>query len=85
MRFDSFIFTSVRSVIQLTFQVLPPSSENDCSKWAEFRGDVRPNKSNQDRSAIRPDGSVSKNSPRPFLTHAEIFKLFGGATGELHD
>jgi hypothetical protein len=28
--------TRVWSVIQLTSHVLPPSSENDCSKWAEF-------------------------------------------------
>jgi hypothetical protein len=28
--------TRVWLVIQFTSQVLPPSSENDCSKWAEF-------------------------------------------------
>jgi len=28
--------TRVWSVIQFISHVLPPSSENDCSKWAEF-------------------------------------------------
>jgi hypothetical protein len=32
---DSF-FTRVTFEIQFTSQVLPPSSENDCSKWAAF-------------------------------------------------
>src|SRR5260370_16583782 len=60
-------FTRVWSVIQLTSQVLPPSSENDCSKWAEFG--VMPDQTNRTRMALPlgPDGSVSKNSPRAFL------------------
>src|SRR5260370_25440972 len=29
-------FIRVWSVIQFTSQVLPPSSEKDCSKWGEF-------------------------------------------------
>src|SRR5216683_4690016 len=60
-------FTRVWSVIQFTSQVLPPSSENDCSKWAEFG--VMFDQTNRTRMALPlgPAGSVSKNSPRPFL------------------
>ena len=45
-------FTRVWSVIQFTSQVLPPSSENDCSKWGEFVVRLVLDKSNQDGLAI---------------------------------
>ncbi len=44
--------TRVWSVIQFTSQVLPPSSENDCSKCGTFGVGVRPYKSNKDAFAI---------------------------------
>src|SRR6266568_1035034 len=59
--------TRVWSVIQFTSQVLPPSSENDCSKCGEF--EVISDQINRTRIALPfgPDVSVSKNSPLPFL------------------
>src|ERR1700676_1115947 len=57
--------TRVWSVIQFTSQVLPPSSENDCSKWGEFVVmSVQTNRINTLLSLIV---SCAKNSPRPFL------------------
>src|SRR5258708_7606029 len=51
--------TRVWSVIQFTSQVLPPSSENDCSKWGEFV--LVFDQINRTRMALPlgPDGSVS--------------------------
>src|SRR5258705_4113854 len=60
-------FTRVWSVIQLTSQVLPPSSENDCSKCGvSVLVFVQTSRHRMDLP-LGPDGSVSKNSPRPFL------------------
>src|ERR1700704_3033260 len=60
-------FTRVWSVIQLTSQVLPPSSEKDCSKCGvSVLVFVQINRTRTDLP-LGPEGSVSKNSPRPFL------------------
>src|SRR6266498_2593607 len=60
-------FARVSMAIQFTSQVLPPSSENACSKRHE--PGVMSDITNRTRTVrpLGPDGSVSKNSPRPFL------------------
>src|SRR5258708_35567026 len=60
---SSFIRVSVAT--QLTSQLLPPSSENACSKRHEFV--VMFDITNRTRMARPIRGSWSKNSPRPFL------------------
>src|SRR6185503_6784049 len=57
--------TRVWSVIQFASQVFPPSSENDCSKWAE--SGVISDQIYRTRMVLPLKGSWSKNSPRPFL------------------
>src|SRR5229473_1518425 len=66
-------FTRVWSVIQFTSQVLPPSSENDCSKWGEFV--VVSAQINRTRIALPFNVSWPKNSPRPFLN----WPIWGGS------
>ena len=57
--------TRVWSVIQFTSQVLPPSSENDCSKWGVFV--VMFVQTNRIKMVLPLIVSWAKNSPRPFL------------------
>src|SRR3989441_2393990 len=57
--------TRVCTEIQLTSHVLPPSSENDCSRRYE-RG-VMSDKTLRARLVLPLECSRSKNSPRPFL------------------
>src|SRR6266536_6455608 len=59
------VFILVSTAIQFTSQVLPPSSENDCSKRQEFG--VMSEITNRTRMARPLNVSWSKNSPRPFL------------------
>src|SRR5215813_12471990 len=58
-------FTRVSVAIQLTSQVLPPSSENACSKRHEFG--VMSEITNRTKMARPFSVSWLKNSPRPFL------------------
>src|SRR5271165_6402794 len=58
-------FNRVWSVIQFTSHVLPPSSENDCSKWGEFV--VMFVHTNRMRTTLPFIVSWARNSPRPFL------------------
>src|SRR5580700_3431970 len=55
-------FTRVWSVIQFTSQVLPPSSEKDCSKWGESV--VMFVQTNRIRMVLPLIVSWAKNSPR---------------------
>src|SRR5207249_5662567 len=55
----------VSTAIQFTSQVLPPSSENDCSNRQEF--DVMSEMTNRTRMARPLRVSWLKNSPRPFV------------------
>src|SRR5580700_3975478 len=57
--------TRVWSVIQFTSQVLPPSFENDCSKWGESV--AVPDQTNRTKITLPFNVSWPKNSPRPFL------------------
>src|SRR6266487_1291823 len=61
---DSF-FTRVSIAIQFTSQVLPPSSENACSKRPE--SGVMSDQTFRTRMLLLLSVSWEKNSPRPFL------------------
>ncbi len=63
--FSDSSFARVTFEIQFTSQVLPPSSENDCSKWAEFG--VMSDQTYRVRIVLPFNVSWQKNSPRPFL------------------
>jgi hypothetical protein len=52
-------FTRVWSVIQFTSHVLPPSSENDCSKWGESVSVFDQRNRTKTDLPFGPDGSVS--------------------------
>src|SRR5271167_717126 len=58
-------FTRVSTSTQFASQVLPPSSENDCSKRHESA--VMSEKTFRTRMLLSLNGSISKNSPSPFL------------------
>src|ERR1700677_1759168 len=58
-------FTRVSVAIQLTSQLLPPSSENACSNRHE--SGVMSDQTFRTRMVLPLNSSRSKNSPRPFL------------------
>ena len=63
----------VSVAIQFTSQVLPPSGEKDCSKRQEFG--VTFDQTFRTKTLRPLKGSVSKNSPRPFLNSPMVGTL----------
>src|SRR5581483_10357926 len=62
--------TRVSVAIQLTSHVLPPSSENACSKRHEV--EVMSDQTFRTRIILPSNSSWSKNSPRPFLNSPTV-------------
>ncbi len=73
----------VSSAIQFTSQLLPPSSEKDCSKWQESA--LMSDQTLRTRMVRPLKSSWSKNSPRPFLNSPIVgtLKRSDAAVGEI--